>query len=350
MSAAELAPRRHDSIDGVLEPAENPLLVGHRNVRHNLAKAFREGRLHHALLLAGPSGIGKATLAFHLARHVLTGAEQVPADDLQPSDEGSQLFRTVAQGSHAAVLHLTRPANERTKGFKTVVTVDEIRRVGKLLSLSAHDGGYRVVIVDPADDLNASAANALLKNLEEPPARTLFVLITHVPGRLMPTIRSRCQFIRLNPLADAEVAEAMTGLGLALPDSARDREALLQRAGGSVRDAILLTEYGGLEIANTIDTILQGKAFDLALASRLADAVTARDATIQFDMFNEHLLGAVSAAAARAAADSDTANAAGRAGMWGQLRDDIAATETYNLDKRHHVMTTLRKSYDSLHK
>ena len=348
MSGPELAPRQHDSIDGVREPAENPTLVGHHGARQTLAKAFREGRLHHALLLAGPSGIGKATLAFHLARHVLAGADTAPADDLLVTEESSQLFRTVAQGSHAAVLHLTRPANERTKGFKTVVTVDEIRRVGKLLSLSAHDGGYRVVIVDPADDLNASAANALLKNLEEPPARTLFLLITHVPGRLMPTIRSRCQLIRLSPLADTEVAEAMTGLGLALPGGQQEREALLQRAGGSVRNAILLTEYGGLEIANTIDTILQGRAFDLALASRLADAVTARDATIQFDMFNEHLLGAVSTAAAHAAQEGN-AIAAGQAGVWSQLRDDIAATDTYNLDKRHHVMTTLRKSYDCLH-
>ncbi|GAB5506856.1 MAG: DNA polymerase III subunit delta' [Rhizobiaceae bacterium] len=349
MSAPELAPRRHDSIDGVREPAENPLLVGHHNARQNLAKAFSEGRLHHALLLAGPSGIGKATLAFHLARHVLAGPGTAPADDLLLVEESAQLFRTVAQGSHAAVLHLTRPANERTKGFKTVVTVDEIRRVGKLLSLSAHDGGYRVVIVDPADDLNASAANALLKNLEEPPARTLFLLITHVPGRLMPTIRSRCQLIRLGPLADAEVAEAMTGLGLALPADPQDRAALLRRAGGSVRNAILLTEYGGLEIANTIDTILQGKAFDLALASCLADAVTARDATIQFDMFNEHLLGALSAAAANAAQSDATGAAAEQAGTWSQLRDDIAATETYNLDKRHHVMASLRKSYDCLH-
>jgi DNA polymerase-3 subunit delta' len=116
-----------------------------------------------------------------------------------------------------------------------------------------------------------------------------------------------------------------------------------------VRNAILLTEYGGLEIANTIDTILQGKAFDLALASRLADAVTARDATIQFDMFNEHLLGALSAAAANAAQSNATGAAAEQAGTWSQLRDDIAATETYNLDKRHHVMTSLRKSYDCLH-
>lgn len=341
----ELAPRQHDSIDGVPEPAENPLLVGHDEANLNIAAAFRAGRLHHALLLAGPKGIGKATFAFHLARHVVAGGG--PADRLLPADPQSYLFRAVAQSAHPAVLHLTRPANERTKGFKSVITVDEIRRVGRFLSLSAHDGGYRVVIVDPVDDLNASAANALLKNLEEPPARTLFVLIAHVPGRLLPTIRSRCQVVRLDQLSDARLLEAMTGLGLALPDSEDDRADLARRAGGSVRDAILLTEYGGLEIASTIDRILGHAPFDLALTSKLADAVAARDKEIQFDIFNDHLLDALASDAARQAS-GDPARAGRRAETWSRLREDIAATDTYNLDKRHHVMTALRKAHESL--
>lgn len=347
MTVEELAPRQHDSIDGVPEPAENPLLIGHERAGSSLASAFKAGRLHHAVLLAGSSGIGKATFAYHLARHVLAGVEAASSDGLLPADPQSQLFRSVAQGAHPGVLHLTRPANERTKGFKTVITVEEIRRVGRFLSMSAHDGGYRVVIVDPADDLNSSAANALLKNLEEPPARTLFVLIAHVPGRLVPTIRSRCQLVRLDPLSEAEILEAMTGLGLSLPDAAEARAELAQRAGGSVRSAILLTEYGGLEIAATIDRILAQQTFDLALASKLADAVTARDQTIQFDIFNDHLLGAVAASAADGVSSGAT-GAPHRAETWSRLREDVAATEIYNLDKRHHVMTTLRKAHESL--
>jgi DNA polymerase-3 subunit delta' len=344
MTIEQLAPRQHDSIEGVPEPADNPNLVGHERARGNLASAFSAGRLHHALLLTGPAGIGKATFAFHLARHVLAGKD-APAGHLLPADPQSQLFRSVAQGANSAVLHLTRPANERTKGFKTVVTVEEIRRVGRFLSLSAHDGGYRVVIVDPADDLNASAANALLKNLEEPPARTLFVLIAHVPGRLVPTIRSRCQIVRLDPLSGPEILEAMTALGLALPDTANARSELAQRAGGSVRNAILLTEYGGLEIASTIEKLLGARQFDLALASRLADAVTARDQTVQFDIFNDHLLDAIAAGAIRA----DKRDSARQAETWGRLREDIASTEIYNLDRRHHVMTSLRRAHESLH-
>jgi DNA polymerase-3 subunit delta' len=344
----ELAPRQHDSIDGVPEPAENPLLAGHRRVADNLAAAFAAGRLHHALLVTGPAGIGKATLAFHLARHVLAGSEAAPADRLLPADPQSQLFRTVAQGAHPAVLHLTRPLNERTKGYKTVVTVEEIRRVGRFLSLSAHDGGYRVVIVDPADDLNASAANALLKSLEEPPAKTLFVLIAHVPGRLVPTIRSRCQIVRLDPLSEGELLEALTGLGFALPENRETRSELARRAEGSVRNAILMTEYGGMEIASTIDTILGAGRFDLALASRLADAVTGRDQGIQFGIFNDHLLGALAGSAAREA-DRDRLRSGNQAETWSRLLEDIATTEVYNLDKRHHVVTALRRAHQSLH-
>jgi DNA polymerase-3 subunit delta' len=347
MKVEELAQRQHDSIDGVPEPAENPLLVGHDGASRQLASAFKAGRLHHAILLAGPAGIGKATLAFHLARHVLAGAEASPADRLLSVEPQSQLFRSVAQGAHPAVLYLTRPANERTKGFKTVITVEEIRRVGRFLSLSAHDGGYRVVIVDPADDLNASAANALLKNLEEPPARTLFILIAHVPGRLVPTIRSRCQVVRLDPLPNEDILEAMAGLGLALPDRAEARSELALRAGGSVRNAILLTEYGGLEIASTIERILGQRPFDLALASKLADAVTARDQTIQFDIFNDHLLDAIASGATSATA-GDAMRAGRQAEAWSRLREDIVATDIYNLDKRHHVMTSLRKAHESL--
>ncbi len=110
------------------------------------------------------------------------------------------------------MLHLTRPANEKTKGFKTVVTVDEIRRVNRFLSMTSHDGGYRVVIVDPADDMNVNAANALLKNLEEPPSRTVFILISHSPGGLLPTIRSRCQMVRLSPLGNDDLIAALSAV------------------------------------------------------------------------------------------------------------------------------------------
>ncbi|MBE0695103.1 MAG: DNA polymerase III subunit delta', partial [Aquamicrobium sp.] len=155
MSFVRLAPEQFDTIPEIAEPAENPLLLGHEEAAAHVAAAYRSGRLHHALLLCGPAGIGKATFAFHLAEHLL--AHPVPQDAppaLSPRDPASALFRQIAQGAHPSVLHLTRPLNEKTKAFKSAVTVDEIRRIGRFLSMTSHDGSWRVVIVDPADDMN----------------------------------------------------------------------------------------------------------------------------------------------------------------------------------------------------
>lgn len=346
MSFTRTAPVQHDTIEGVPEPSEHAHLVGHAEAADLVAGAFRAGRLHHALLLAGPAGIGKATLAFRLAFHLLGNRDpsQAPAA-LELPDPASPLFRSIAQNAHPSLLYLTRPANDRTKGFKTVITVEEIRRLGRFLAMTSHDGGYRVVIVDPVDDLNTSAANALLKGLEEPPPRTVFILIAHSPGRLLPTIRSRCQTLRLQPLADAEVLAVLGRLGLPVPDDTGARAALAQRAEGSVRNAILLTEYGGLEIAGAIDALLDAPAFDGAAAARLADAVTGREQAMQFDLFNDHLLGSLAARAA-AAARAGTARAADRlAAGWSDIRRATVETDTFNLDRRQHAMSQLMAAH-----
>jgi DNA polymerase-3 subunit delta' len=350
MPFTRIAPVQHDTIEGVPEPAEHTGLVGHAEAAAQLAGAFRAGRLHHALLLAGPAGIGKATLAFRLAHHLLGFPDPSKAPDgLLPPDAGSPLFRSIAQNAHPSLLHLTRPANDRTKGFKTVITVEEIRRLGRFLGMTAHDGGFRVVIVDPVDDLNTSAANALLKGLEEPPPRTVFMLIAHSPGRLLPTIRSRCQTIRLQPLGGEEVIEVLGALGLAVPPAAEARAALGERAGGSVRSAILLTEYGGLEIASAVDAVLDGPAFDPAAAARIADAIAGKEQAIQFEMFNDHLLASLANRAA-AAAGAGAAGIADRlAASWSQIRGAAAETDTFNLDKRQHVLGQLMHAHRALH-
>lgn len=334
-----LAPQQHDTLDGVPEPAENPRLVGHAAVIAMLVQAYRAGKLPHALILAGSPGIGKATLAFHLAHHLLKypKAAEAPAELASPNP-ASSLFRQIASGAHPSVLHLTRPFDERSKRFKTVVAVDEIRKVGQFLSLTSHDGGYRVVIVDPADDMNTNAANALLKNLEEPPARTVFILIVHAPGSLLPTIRSRCQMVRLGPLGEDDLLSVLEATEAPPPDDPAARAALAERAGGSARAAILLTQYGGLEIAQALDTLMGAKRPDIAGAHRLADAVAGRDQAIQFDIFNRRVLDLLSEKASEAAIAGDLGLAKSLSDAWHDAANAISETETYNLDKKQHAL------------
>ncbi|MDX8537557.1 DNA polymerase III subunit delta' [Mesorhizobium sp. M4B.F.Ca.ET.089.01.1.1] len=334
-----IAPEQHDTLDGVPEPSETARLIGHGQAASMLATAYRAGKLPHALILAGPVGIGKATLAFHLAHHLLKhpAFERAPDVIAQP-DPASSLFRQIATGAHPSVLHLTRPANDKTKSFKTVVTVDEIRRVSRFLSMTSHDGSYRVVIVDPADDMNTNAANALLKSLEEPPARTLFILIVHAPGSLLPTIRSRCQMVRLTPLGDEELMTVLQGIEPPPPEEPAARAALAERAGGSARNAILLTQYGGLEIAAALDALVAARKGDVAGAHRLAEAVAGRDQAIQFDIFNRHALDLLSSRASEAALAGDLARAKALSEAWQEAQNAISETETYNLDKKQHAL------------
>jgi DNA polymerase-3 subunit delta' len=343
-----MAPDQHDTLDGIPEPAENPHLFGHEEATSMLAMAYRAGKLPHALLFAAPLGVGKATLAFHLAYHLLKNPKHEDAPTgLESPDPQSALFRQIAIGAHPSVLHLTRPANEKTKGFKTVVTVDEIRRVNRFLSMTSHDGGYRVVIVDPADDMNVNAANALLKNLEEPPSRTIFVLIAHSPGSLLPTIRSRCQTVRLHPLEQRDLMAALSGFDIK-PAADRDSQrALADRSGGSVRMAILLTQYGGLEIAEATDKVVHASSLDVAGAHRVAEAVSGRDRAIQFDIFNRHVLDLFASAASAAALEGDTRRADRCSRIWQDTRVAIEETETYNLDRKQHALNMIWRLQDT---
>jgi len=201
--------------------------------------------------------------------------------------------------------------------------------------------GFRKEDDDPADDMNANAANALLKNLEEPPARTLFILIVHAPGSLLPTIRSRCQVVRLTPLDAEELMAVLETAEPPPPDDPAARAALVERAGGSARNAILLTQYGGLEIAETLDALVAKGKSDIGGAYRLAEAVAGRDQAIQFDIFNRRALDLLSDAASQAALAGDLARAKTLSDTWHEALDAISETDTYNLDKKQHALTMI---------
>lgn len=332
-----LAPDQHDTLDGVLEPAENPRLVGHAAAAQQLADALAGGRMPQGIVLAGPRGIGKATFAFHLANFLNAGA---PVGRLDPSNPA---FRQIAMGAHSSVLHLTRPYDEKTKKFKTVLSVAEVRRISQFLSLTAPDGGWRVIIVDPADDLNVNAANALLKNLEEPPPRTIFILVAHQPGTLLPTIRSRTQIVRFSPLPEPELAEVLSGIEDMPQLSAGAMHQLWQRSGGSVRQAILLTQHGGLEIASELDKLALAPVADIAAAHKLADAVSGRDKATAFALFNDHALNILSERASESALVQDIGRAGRLSAAWQDARMAISETETYNLDQKQHALSMISR-------
>lgn len=350
MTFQRLSPEQFDTIPEIAEPAENPFLLGHYDAMAHVGEAYRAGKLHHALLLAGPPGIGKATFAFHLAHHLLTYPVAGDAPSVfGPRNPDSSLFRQVAQGAHPGVLHLTRPMNDKTKAFKSVVTVDEIRKVNRFLAMTSHDGGYRIAIVDPADDMNVNAANALLKSLEEPPPRTLFVLISHSLGGLLPTIRSRCQTIRFKPLEPNSVLAVLQKLQAQLPDTEADRTALATRSGGSVREALLLTQFGGLDIADAMMAVMAQATFGTGAAIRVAEVVSGRDAAIQFAIFNQTALDMIAGWAREAAGEHDIERALQLSDLWRDAERSIIETDTYNLDKKQHAGGLLRRMWQTLH-
>ncbi len=339
-----LSPEQHDTLPEVPEPAENPSFCGHDAIVRQVVSAYQTGKLHHALLLGGPQGIGKATFAFHLARHLLQFPD--PADapsELIAVDPQSSLARQLATGAHPAVLYLTRPRGPKDGTFKTEITVGEIRRVNKFLAMTSHDGSNRVVIVDSADDLNRNAANALLKNLEEPPSRTFFLLIAHSPGRILKTILSRCLSIRFDPLHADKLLDVLDALPLEMPGDEVSRASLAEHARGSVRNAVLLTQFGGFEISKAADDVLDSQAFDPRKAHEVASAIGGRDQKIQFDIFNQHLLDRL-AATARQQADVGNTTGAGRfSALWQETSQNIVETEIYNLDRKQHIVGLLHR-------
>jgi DNA polymerase-3 subunit delta' len=223
-------------------PRETLHWFGHDEAERALLDAYRGGRMPHAWLIGGPPGIGKATLAYRMARFVLAypdcAAPQVQsaASLALPSDH--RPVRLIASQGHPDLLVLERRPGE-SGALRTVIAVEDVRRLVPFLGSTAGEAGWRVVVVDSADELNAAGANALLKLLEEPPRRCLFLIVSHAPGRLLATIRSRCRRLLLRPLAPADIGRAV---GVALgrdPDDAAVQKAAAA-ADGSVAHAIAL--------------------------------------------------------------------------------------------------------------
>ena len=328
-------------LEGALHPAANVHLYGHEAAEAFLAASYRSGKGHHAVLIEGPEGIGKATLAFRFANHVLSHPvpSEAPAALAEP-DPAAPAFRQIVAGASHNLLHITRPLDVKTGKIKTAITVDEVRRAGKFFSQTTGTDSWRIVIVDPADDMNRNAANAILKMLEEPPRRSLFLVLSHAPGRLLPTIRSRCMPLVLRPLADAALRQALQGLSLAIAPALETK--LMAAAGGSVSQAIKLVNYGGLDMLDAFDNLLGARGPDQRKAMhRIADAVAARGSDTLYGFFIDHTGEHVSAMARQAAIDGDLNRAFRLSTLHSSLAERVSVADAYNLDRKQTVLGLL---------
>ncbi len=318
------APQREvDQLEGVLLPEQNMQPVaGHTAVMGRLDEIVSARRFPSAILLSGPRGVGKATLAFALTRRILTLTGDEPA---------ARIDEQVSAGSHPNLFVLRRQPKDG-KGFYTVIRVDDVRELRERLHHTRGRAGHRVAIVDSIDDCNPSAANALLKTLEEPPPETLFLLVSHRPGLLLPTIRSRCLGMSLRPLADAEVRDVLSAQR---PDAALEHAVTL--AEGCPRrgfEALALAAEGALAaLRNWLrDPGRAAPAAHLSIADALVAEAGGAETSFARDLIDGWL--AAEARAAALAGPDGRRRLASANELWDKAHALFADEESLNLDAR----------------
>jgi DNA polymerase-3 subunit delta' len=350
-------------------PRRNPQLLGHQAAEQRFLTSWRSGRVPHGWLITGPRGIGKATLAFRIARFVLAnrqtnadegpglfGDEPTPAPDTLYIEPEDPVFRRVASSGHSDLITLEREFNPETNRMRSSIPVSRVRKAGDFMRLTPGEGGWRVVVVDSADELNANAANALLKVLEEPPDRAMLLLISHAPGRLLPTIRSRCCRIPLSPPADADVATIIATQRPDLSDS--DRISLAALAEGSPGRALALADEDGLSLyRELISLMVDLPKISTAALHAFSDRLARRGAEESFRTASELLgwwIGRLARAGARGEAESLAPIVAEEAGcvphllaaagvdrwleVWEKINSLADQTDRLNLDRKQIVL------------
>jgi DNA polymerase III subunit delta' len=256
-------------------PRANAHFTGHDAVERELRRLYETSRLPHAILLAGPRGIGKATLAFRLARFALARCTSIDEVGLA-IDPDSGVFRRIAAGGHADLLTVERDWDPQRRRLRGEITAERTREIARFLHLTAAEEGWRIVIVDGAEEMNRNAANALLKILEEPPRRSLLLLISHNPGVLLSTIRSRCRQFRLDAMAPGLVTALFRRYRPQIDEAEAACLSLLSR--GSIGRALELADGGGLGLYRSVVAILsQGSGLDMQRLHDFVDGFLSAD-------------------------------------------------------------------------
>ena len=316
-------------------PRETTDLFGHADAEHTLLEAYKSGRMAHAWLIGGPPGIGKATLAFRLARFVLAHPDPRAAEVQRATslavDPAHPVAHRIAAQAQGDLLVLKRSINEQTGKLYTVIRVDDVRRTVSFFGSTAGEGGWRIAIVDAVDDLQREGANALLKILEEPPQRSLLLLVSHAPGRELPTIRSRCQRLLLRPLGIADVARVLAAATGRAANDAELRQAA-ELAEGSVGRAVGLLDGSALALRQRILELLgQLPNPDPRALHGLGEAIGGTDPKpleAFMDMINSWLSARIEMGT------QGTAQMARVAEIWDNVNRAARDVETYNLERK----------------
>ncbi len=318
----------------VRHPRETGALFGHCEAERALLDAYKGGRIPHAWLIGGPPGIGKATLAYRLARFVLAHPDpRLPAVQRATSlavDADNPVARRIAAQAQGDLLVLERVLNEQTGKLYTVIRVDDVRKAVPFFGSTAGEGGWRIAIVDAVDDLQREGANALLKVLEEPPPRALLLLLSHAPGRELPTIRSRCRRLLLRPLSPNDVARAVAAAPGRGADDPEVRNASAA-AEGSVARAIGLLDGSALALRHRVlDLFAQLPDPDPRALHALGDALGGSEPKTLaafMDLVNGWLSGRLTSA-------RPARQMARAAEVWEKVNRAARDVETYNLERK----------------
>jgi DNA polymerase III subunit delta' len=316
-------------------PRETTALFGHDEAERALLEAYKGGRIPHAWLIGGPPGIGKATLAFRLARFVMAhpdprSAETQTADSLAIDPE-SPVARRIAAQAQGDLLVLERSINEQTGKLYTVIRVDDVRRTASFFGSTAGEGGWRIAIVDAVDDLQREGANALLKVLEEPPKRSLLLLISHAPGRELPTIRSRCRRLLLRPLETEDVGRALAAATGRNPSEA-DVQRAAEASEGSVGRALGLLDASALALRQRVlELFAQLPNPDPRALHALGEAIGGSDPRT-LEAFMDLVNGWLSAQLAETS--RGRAQMARVAETWEKVNRAAREAEIYNLERK----------------
>lgn len=340
-----------DRLPGAPHPRETRSLVGQEAAEAAFLDAVRSGRLPHAWILAGPEGVGKATFAYRAARFMLShpdhrAPEVQRAASLDVPDDAPASRRILAQ-SHTSLFVLRRQWNAERKTMPTVIPAELARKAVQFFSTTAGEGGWRVCIVDSAEDLNLFGANALLKVIEEPPARSLFLIVSHLPGRLLPTIRSRCRMLQFRTLSPPEIARAVeeAAPGQFEPEMVRRAPAV---ADGTVRGAFKVLDEDTLAIVEHIrGTLSRLPVLDWKDIHAIAEGLAGKANDAAYDTAVDTIFAWLSERVHELAGEGP-ARLAPLAEVWDKIARAVRETASYNLDRRALVLTLFTDLADAL--